>query len=247
MTNTIINVQNLSFSYNRRKVLDKASFSIQEGAFLGIVGPNGAGKSTLLKLMLGLLTPDEGEIKINGVSVRPQNGGSASRIAYVSQRALSFNADFPATAGEIVSLGLYDGFRLRLRHSSASNTRQVAAALDKVGLGWAADKRIGRLSGGEQQRVFIARALAADPRILFLDEPTVGIDFDAMESISCLLGELNSAYGITVLMVTHDLAAILGHASAILNFRKNGGVELLPAAEYASILRHDHAHEHHRH
>ena len=236
MSQTIIKVSNVSFSYNNRKVLKNASFAVKEGDFLGIVGPNGVGKSTLLKLILGMLTPESGEISLENQPAKQYSG--RRRIAYVSQRVLSFNADFPATAGEVVSLGLYDGFRFGFRKKKDEDAR-VCAALEKVGMENAQHKLIGRMSGGEQQRVFIARALAKEPRILFLDEPTVGIDFDTIGSICCLLGDLNKTYGITVLMVTHDLSAMIGHANQILNFRKNGTVDMFDASEYARLLKHE--------
>ena len=231
-----IEVSNITFSYNDRRVLKNVSFTAESGDFLGVVGPNGAGKSTLLKLILGLLTPEAGDIRIEGTPVREYAG--RGHAAYVSQRALSFNADFPATAGEVVSLGLYDGFRFGLRGRSNDKAR-VRAALEKVGLDGYESKLIGRMSGGEQQRVFIARALVKEPRLLFLDEPTVGIDYDSIGSICCLLGDLNKNYGITILMVTHDLSALAGHASRVLHIRKSGKAELLPVSEYTKLLRHE--------
>jgi len=235
MSQNIIEVSNIAFSYNNRRVLRDASFSVAEGDFLGIVGPNGAGKSTLLKLILGILPPESGSILLEGQSPKQYDG--RKRIAYVSQRVLSFNADFPATAGEVVALGLYNGFRFGFRRKS--ETLQVRTALEKVGLAGMENKLLGKMSGGEQQRVFIARALVKDPRILFLDEPTVGIDVDTTGSICCLLGDLNKAYGITVLMVTHDMSAIVGHANRILDFRRNGRVHLLDASAFGELLRHE--------
>jgi len=231
-----IEVSNITFSYNDRRVLKNVGFTVAQGDFLGVVGPNGAGKSTLLKLILGLLAPEDGAIFVEGIPAREYAG--KGRAAYVSQRALSFNADFPATAGEVVALGLYDGFHLGFRRKKDEKAR-IQAALQKVGLDGYENKLIGRMSGGEQQRVFIARALAKEPRILFLDEPTVGIDFDSIGSICCLLGDLNKDYGITVVMVTHDLSALAGHANRILNIRKSGRAEMLAASDYAGLLKHE--------
>jgi len=233
---TMIEVENVSFSYNNRTVLQDASFTVKKGDFLGILGPNGAGKSTLLKLILGILTPESGLIRLEGQPLKQYSG--RKNIAYVSQRALSFNADFPATAGEVVALGLYEGFRFGFRKPK-NEAERVRSALAKVGLENAQNKLIGRMSGGEQQRVFIARALAKEPRILFLDEPTVGVDVDTIGSICCLLGDLNKNYGITILMVTHDMSAVVGHANHILNFRKNGTVDMFGASEYARFLKHE--------
>ena len=232
----VIEVSNLTFSYNDRRVLKNVCFAVEQGDFLGVVGPNGAGKSTLLKLILGLLVPDEGEILVEGTPTKKYAG--RGRAAYVSQRALSFNADFPATAGEVVSLGLYNGFRFGFR-KHRDEKACVQSALQKVGLDGYENKLIGRMSGGEQQRVFIARALVKEPRILFLDEPTVGIDYDSIGSICCLLGDLNKDFGITVVMVTHDLSALAGHANRILNIRKSGKAEMLDASEYTRLLRHE--------
>ena len=238
MRRAMIEVSGVSFAYNNRQVLQDVAFTVKEGDFLGILGPNGVGKSTLLKLILGVLAPDSGSILLEGQALKQYSG--RKHISYVSQRAVSFNMDFPATAGEVVALGLYDGFRFRLGfHKKKDEDERVRKALAKVGLEHAKDTLVGQLSGGEQQRVFIARALAKEPKILFLDEPTVGIDSNTIGSICCLLGELNKEYGITVLMVTHDLSAVIGHANQILNFRKNGTVEMFGASEYEQLLRHE--------
>ena len=234
----ILTVNKLNFSYPDKKILTDLTFEVEKGDFLCVVGTNGTGKSTLLKLILNFLKPDSGEIKINDIpNDKFKNYGD---IAYVSQRATAFNRDFPATAEEIVGLGLSSRIGL-FKKLSKENKRQVANALERVGMSEYAKKRIGLLSGGQQQRVFIARALISDPRILFLDEPTVGIDAEAVDSICCLLGELNKN-SLTIVMVTHDISSTIYHANKVLKISENGGGELISAHDYITGFHFRHTH-----
>jgi zinc transport system ATP-binding protein len=226
----ILEVKDLSFSYPDKSILHRLSFDVEEGDFLCISGTNGTGKSTLLKLILNELTPTEGSIKINGVLSHKFK--DYSKIAYVSQKATSFNRDFPATVEEIVSLGLYP--RNKMFHFKTKKDRElIDEALKKMGMLDYKDRKIGQLSGGQQQRVFIAKALISNPRIIFLDEPTVGIDIKAVDSICCLLGELNQS-GITIIMVTHDLSSIMYHSNKILILSEDGSGKIVPTKEFTS-------------
>ncbi len=239
---SVLTVDKLNFSYPDKKILNDLSFAVDEGDFLCVVGTNGTGKSTLLKLILGFLAPDSGSIQIEGVpNDKFKNHGD---IAYVSQKATAFNRDFPATAEEIVGLGLSGRLSL-FKKLNAANKAQVAEALERVGMSGYAKKLIGRLSGGQQQRVFIARALVSQPRILFLDEPTVGIDAEAVDSICCLLGELNKN-GLTIVMVTHDISSTIYHADKVLKISENGCGTLVSAHDYIADFRfaHDRGSEH---
>lgn len=233
---SVLEVRNLSFSYTDKSILHRLSFSVEQGDFICVVGTNGTGKSTLLKLILNILQPTEGEIRLFGT--RADKFKDYSKIAYVSQKATAFNRDFPATVEEIVALGLYSnkGF---LKHYTSADKEKINSALERVGMYDYRKSKIGRLSGGQQQRVFIAKALVSSPEIIFLDEPTVGIDIKAVDSICCLLGELNKS-GITILMVTHDISSILYHSNKILVLSEDGRGEIMSSEEFNShtILNH---------
>lgn len=217
--NHIIEVNGLSFAYQGKPILKNIYFTVDEGDFLGIIGPNGSGKSTLVKLMLKILTPDQGEIKIMGKPV--QKFDEWPKIGYVSQKANSFNGDFPATVREIVGVNLTARTGI-FGKKPKDYDEKVSGALKQVGMQDYSEKRIGRLSGGQQQRVFIARALVSDPEIMFLDEPTVGIDAESEEALYCLLARLNQELGITIIMVTHDIGAITVHANKLICLGEGG-------------------------
>lgn len=201
----IIKIENITFGYGRTNVLDEVSTTINDGDFLGIVGPNGSGKSTLLKIFLGLLKPQKGSIKAFGIDISKFN--QWSRIGYIPQKATSFNQGFPATVEEVVSANLYPIVGLA-GHINKNHREKVEVALGTVGMLEYKKRIIGRLSGGQQQRVFIAKALVSDPKVIFMDEPTVGIDQKSEESFYELMDFLNKKKGITLVMVTHDIGAI---------------------------------------
>ncbi len=213
-----IQVQNLSFGYHPQEyILKDISFRVGKGQFLGIIGPNGGGKSTLLKLLLGFLTPWEGSICINGDSPADQ------RIGYVPQ-TFQFDKHFPITAYEVV-LG---GRARNLSHCGRYEKKDRAAAkeaLEKVGLSHLENHHFGSLSGGQAQRVLIARALASEPTILLLDEPTSSTDQEAESSILETIWQLKD--GMTILMATHNLHGILSHVEGILCVQ-GGAVMLHP-------------------
>lgn len=236
----VVEVKNLSFSYPDKSILHRLSFDVEKNDFLCIVGTNGTGKSTLLKLMLNKLKPVEGEIKLFGEL--SQKFTDYKRIAYVSQKATDFNADFPATVEEIVALGLYSrrGF---FKFYTKEDKQKVKAALERVGMYDYHNKLIGLLSGGQQQRVFIAKALVSEPEIIFLDEPTVGIDIKAVDSICCLLGALNKGEKpLTIVMVTHDISSILYHSNKVLVLSEDGSGEMMSSEEFNSGTIFTHLH-----
>lgn len=191
-TKNIIEVNDVSFSYGDENVLKNIDFQVHKGDYLGIVGPNGAGKTTLIKIMLGLLKPDSGSVKI-----------FTDRIGYVPQKATNFDENFPATAKEVVAMGNF------------KNKKAVENAIEKVGMSDFKNKLIGELSGGQQQRIFIARALAAEPEVVFLDEPTTGIDQESQEEFYNLLKKLNEQMGLTLVLVSHDIEKVLKEAMHI--------------------------------
>ncbi|MBR1737079.1 MAG: ATP-binding cassette domain-containing protein, partial [Firmicutes bacterium] len=144
---SILQVKNLSFSYPDKKILEDVSFDVEKGDFVCIVGTNGTGKSTLLKLILNILKPDSGEIKIKGTPSKQFD--KYNEIAYVSQKATGFNKSFPATVREVVSAGLYSGTGM-FHFNTAKEKKAVERAIERVGLTEYADKMIGKLSGGQQ-------------------------------------------------------------------------------------------------
>ncbi len=214
-----IDVNNLSFSYNGKPVIKDFSFSVNKGDFLGIIGANGSGKSTLIKLLVKILEPCGGEIKILGQRI--SSFKSWNKIGYISQKASSFNSSFPATVEEVVSANMYSKTNI-FKKRDIKIKEEVYNALQKVDMHQYGKSLIGNLSGGQQQRVFIARVLVSRPEIMFLDEPTVGIDAKSEEAVYCLLARLNKELGITIVMVTHDIGAITVHANKLLFLSENG-------------------------
>lgn len=212
MTKTIIELKNVSFQYEYTQVLKNISFRVEEGDFLALLGPNGSGKSTLLKLILGLLKPMSGEIKLFGQDSTAFK--DRELIGYVSQKSNAFNSGFPATVQEVVKSGLTKKTGLLKRLPANANER-VQKALEAVGMERFAKRNIGQLSGGQQQRVFIARALVAEPKLLILDEPTVGIDHENVQAFYDMLAKLNKEQRITMILVTHDVDTVSNRISHV--------------------------------
>lgn len=208
-----VELKNVSFAYDTKKVLNNVSLKINKGEFVAIIGPNGSGKSTLVNIMVGNLIPTSGEVLYDGVKL--QNIKNRSFISYVPQKSYSFNASFPASVEEVVSMGLYakKGIFKRL---SKKDWEEVYEALRIVDMLDYKHRLIGRLSGGQLQRVFIARSLVVKPEILFLDEPTTGIDAKSEKALYAILEKLNKEKGITIVMVTHDVWAITDKVSRII-------------------------------
>lgn len=200
----LIELQNISFQYDYTKVLSQLSLTIHEGDYVALLGPNGSGKSTLLKIILGLLKPTSGTITLFGEDAAKFK--KREWIGYVSQKANAFNGGFPATVKEVVASGLTKKLGLFKRKASNQDVL-VKEALEAVDMYPYLNRNIGELSGGQQQRVFIARALIAKPKILVLDEPTVGIDKENVAIFYQLMEKLNKA-GMTLLIVTHDMNVI---------------------------------------
>jgi zinc transport system ATP-binding protein len=201
----IIEVSGVSFAYGRHEVLRDVTLAVHQGDYLGIVGPNGAGKTTLLKIMLGLLTPASGNVKLFGTDLK--NFRDYHRIGYVPQKATNFDVNFPATVYEVVAMGRYSR-RGPWRWLTAADREIINQSLRQVGLANRQDALIGDLSGGQEQRVFIARALAGQPEIMFLDEPTTGIDPQSRDDFYKLLRELNQNLDLTLVLVSHDIDRI---------------------------------------
>jgi len=210
---TLISVKNISFSYGYAPVLIDVTFTINSGDFLAIIGPNGSGKTTLIKIILGLLKPSQGEVGIIG---RPREEFEDwPAIGYVPQKATHVDPFFPVSVKEVVAMGLYSSKKISLPVRKKKEEEAVRQALSQVGLDSYENWRIGKLSGGQQQRVFIARAIVNQPRILFLDEPTTGVDAETQERFYDMLDRLNKKEGITIALITHDIGIINKHVTKV--------------------------------
>jgi zinc transport system ATP-binding protein len=195
-----IKSNNLFFQYEETPILENVSFVIQPGEFVGIFGPNGGGKTTLLKLLLGFLKPQKGSLEILGESPKI----AREKMGYVPQIS-HLDRQFPITVLEVVMMGSLDKSPW---HSYTKDAKEKARkALEEVGLLDFQNHSFGTLSGGQTQRVLIARALVSKPTILLLDEPTASVDASAEESIYKLLEHLKGT--MTIIMVTHDLQVMM--------------------------------------
>lgn len=211
MSNKVISVRDVSFAYDNIPVLENISLDIEEKEFLGIIGPNAGGKSTLLKLVLGLLKPQSGSIRIQGKKPRQQR----NIIGYVPQYP-AFSRDFPITVKQAVLLGRL-GMGGLLGRYSRDDHEAAEQALAEVEAENLANRLIGALSGGQLQRVLLARALVSNPQILILDEPTANIDMRLESDIFDQLKQLNQR--MSIIVVSHDIAFISDyvHRVACLN------------------------------
>ncbi|MFP4082708.1 MAG: metal ABC transporter ATP-binding protein [Candidatus Aminicenantes bacterium] len=211
-SNTLIAVRGVSYSYGSFKVLKKVTLDINTGDFLAIIGPNGSGKTTLIKIVLGLLEPEEGEIRITG---RPlEEFKEWSKIGYVPQKATHIDPFFPVSVKEVVAMGLLSQRKL-FGLSKKEEESSIHKALSQVGMEEFHDRRIGSLSAGQQQRIFIARAVVSDPHILFLDEPTTGVDAETQERFYDMLDDLNKKEKITIVLVTHEIGIMNRHVNQV--------------------------------
>lgn len=214
----IVEIKNVSFSYGEVLVLKNISLSIHQGDYLGIIGPNGSGKSTMLKLMLGLLKPTSGEIKLFGQSIADFRDWN--KLGYVPQKAINFDSLFPVTVYEVVEMGRYNKKRI-WRGLKKSDHEIIEKSLRQVEMWEFKDRLIGDLSSGQQQRVFIARALSGEPEMIFLDEPTVGVDIKAQENFYALLKKLNQELGLTLILISHDLEVVSKEATEVACVNQN--------------------------
>src|SRR5713226_3126368 len=223
----------------KRTVWRQATFQIAPGEFVAILGPNGAGKSTLLRLLLGLLRPSQGSVSVLGRT--PQRGNAL--IGYVPQRRL-IEADLPVRGRDLVMLGL-NGLHWGFSLPGATHRQQqarVAEALEAVEATAYADRPIGQLSGGEQQRLFLAQALVGQPRLLLLDEPLASLDLRSQLGISHLISQLARERGFTVMLVTHDVNPVLPVVDRVLYLARGhvaiGAVdEIITTQKLSSLYR----------
>jgi zinc transport system ATP-binding protein len=237
----VVEIEHLTIQYPDVKAIDDVSFTINQGDFLGIIGPNGAGKSTLFAAMLGLNTKYKGTIKFFGTDIR-KSKSYLKEIGYVPQKPI-FEKNFPATVNDVVKMGL----------QKESDENKIDEILQQLWIHELSERRIGELSSGQQQRVFIAKALVNSPKVLILDEPVTGIDQQSIDLFYSILKELNSKQNITIIWSSHDLDAVnkLANHVACLNrtlffhgesddFFKND--DLVKQYSEASMQKHMHNH-----
>ena len=234
-----VELRGVSFAYDGGPpVLRDVDLAVEQGEFVAVAGPNGGGKTTLIRILLGLERPTEGTALLYGEPAHRFSGRRA--LGYLAQRS-EVGGDAPATVREVVSAGRLAPGRLvgRLRRE---DRELVAEAIGRVGLESVADAPLRTLSGGMQQRAFIAKALAAEPRILLFDEPTAGVDADAQEALAALLVRLHRERGVTVLYVSHEFGAV-EHAVERLVLVRGGIVFDGPPSELPDLW-HDPSHGH---
>jgi zinc transport system ATP-binding protein len=240
------------FAYNGEPVIEDVTFALEKGQFAAILGPNGGGKTTMLRLALGLAKPSRGSVALFGEP--PVKFRSWGRVGYVPQATEGVQTRFPATAEEVVAQGLYRGFDpIAVWRSSGRDA--VIQAMETVDIADMRGRRITSLSVGQQQRVLIARALVREPELLMLDEPLAGIDASGQEQFHTLLRRLNSAMGMTILLVSHDIGAVMREATSVACINRSlvfhGPTHTLTQRELAElygfpvdVLVHDALHEH---
>ena len=240
------------FSYNSEPVVRDINFSITPGEFAAILGPNGSGKTTLMKLALGLLKPTSGRVLLFGVPA--DRFTDWHRVGYVPQRTQAMESRFPASVREVVNFGTYSGFdpfAIFKRRGSA----RVDEAMEMAGVQPLADRRVSDLSVGQQQRMLIARALVRRPDLLVMDEPVAGVDAAGEEQFHSMIRRLNRDLGITIVMVSHDIGAVMREATTCACINRDivfhGPVHRLDAQALSNlygfpvdVLMHDPEHTH---
>ncbi|EJO5346540.1 metal ABC transporter ATP-binding protein [Clostridium botulinum] len=202
----MIEINNLCFSYTNKKpyILKNIDLNIKKGEYVSILGSNGSGKSTLLKLILGFLSPTSGNINLKD-----------SRIGYVPQKYENFNSDFPITVEEVL--------KCHKKVLKIKNSTSIDRALNLVKMTSYKHCLIGNLSGGQRQKIFIARALMGDPEFLILDEPSTGIDVNSQREIYKIINHLNNCHNLTVLSVEHNISAALSNSTHIFEIKEGIG------------------------
>ena len=247
----LVECDGISYSYDGEYAVEDITLNVHQGELMVILGPNGSGKSTLLRLMLGLLHPDSGEVRLFGT---PANRfRDWSRIGYVPQVVEELTGRFPATVEELVIQGAYAGFS-PLAIFRRRTPENVLRALDTAGIPHLARKRLSDLSVGQQQRALIARAIVRNPELLVMDEPVAGVDVGGQDEFYSFLKTL-VARGMAVVLVSHDVGVALREATSVACINKtlvfHGPPHKITGKEFhelyglpIDILLHDDIHEH---
>ena len=234
----VLQVKDLTVVRSGKAIIENVSLNIKQGEFIGIVGPNGSGKSTLLLSILGVLKSQKGTVKI--YDYPPMSRGLNGKIGWVSQAASNLPKEIRITVEELVKLGTFNAKNM-LQRMSKIRSKMADDAIEMVGLQDQKNTDVSKLSGGQRQRAVIARALASNADFLLLDEPLVGIDRDAKNSLLKLLDDLCHNQGKTILMVSHDLSAIMQTSHRMIyleqNIKYDGPADAFPSLEEIAKLR----------
>lgn len=230
----IVEVLDVAVRYpNGVMALEGITFEAFEKDLIGIIGPNGAGKSTLINVILGLIKPNAGIVKLFG---KPVSTKSLRDVGFVPQRAQAGDPNFPSTVLEIVLLGRISQAGL-LRRLGRRDYEKVEEVLKLLGIYDLRERRIGQLSGGQSQRVFLAKALAGDPRLLVLDEPTSGVDVDSKREFYNIVAKLNRELGTTIILASHEIGIVTKLATKVVCInRQFFGCRETPELESSSVL-----------
>lgn len=212
MKDTLIRCKDITLGYENMTVLEHVSFELKEGDYLCVVGENGAGKSTLIKCLAGLKKPTEGEVEFSD-SISRRN------VGYLPQQT-AIQRDFPASVREVVMSGCLNNSRLLPFYTKADRER-AARHMTELGIDTMAEKSYRELSGGQQQRVLLARALCASSKMLILDEPVTGLDPIVTGEIYSIIKQINKKYGMTIIMVSHDVKTAVNSANKILHLKRS--------------------------
>jgi zinc transport system ATP-binding protein len=215
---TVIETSNISVHYSNSEAITDISFRIESGDFVGLAGPNGAGKTTLVKAILGLVPLSKGHIELLGQTQKSFRAWD--KIGYLPQKASTINPLFPATVDEIVMLGLISK-RTYPKRISKNDKERTDAVLRELGIHKLKKKMFSELSGGQQQKVLLARALVSKPEVLIFDEPSTALDPESRESFFKMLERLNKEIGITILFITHDTGYIGQYANKLMYIDKS--------------------------
>jgi len=208
MKHNVVQLESVWFAYDSAPVLEDVSLCVEQLDFLSIIGPNGGGKTTLLKLLLGLIKPNQGNIQVLGAS--PEH--SRYQVGYVPQYNTNIDPRFPFTVWDIVLMGRLGRNPLGKKYS-VKDQEIAAGALEQVNLYELRNRQIGKISGGQQQRALIARALAVQPQLLLLDEPSASVDSKIKKYLYELLSKLNEH--ITIVIVSHDIGAVSRYVKTV--------------------------------
>ena len=225
----VIEIKGMNFAFDGRNILENIGFSVEENDFVGVIGPNGGGKTTLLKIILGLLTPQKGSVKILGSDAV----SSRKYIGYAPQFGTS-EKSFPIKTIDVVAMGLCGGGCF-FPWVSDSKKEKALEVMNFVKIQALAEKPFNQLSGGEQQRALIARAIAADPKILLLDEPTSSVDSSVEEDIYETLRKLNEK--ITIILVSHDIGFISNYVNKVACVNKQATLHRTEEINSGDILK----------
>jgi len=248
----IFDVKNLNFSVSGQHILSNISFEIFDSEYIAIIGPNGGGKTTLIRMLLGLESPTNGELRIFGKKL--DDFKEWHKIGFVPQRASHVDANFPATVQDIVNMGRTSQ-RTLFSSMSVNDKEIVKDSMIKMGVFDLKDKMVGTLSGGQRQRVMIARALASKPKILILDEPNTGVDMVSQKGFYTLLAKLNKEENITIVFITHDIGVIADDIGRLFTINQkaiicNDPKKAMSCEDMSALygidahLIHNHKHEH---